>query len=254
MSHITSPRRVARKPVLLATASLLALAVASSDLRAQSAQSTGSPPSTASAPPGQWSSWSEAGLTGHPALDPALGLPPLGPFADLTPGAGWEGALGFDYRLAQCGATTAPWLVKANPAPCLSPYHVFGQFRYGQNNGASDPFSRTSIPISLRTTAFLGTPNRAFGDQPSRREAIVSRSAQRRDIALRFLCGRGDAECGPLLLHEPAPLSASLTAIEERAGRRRAPIRRRSPRRWSFASSAHIGWRCSDRLDRAVRG
>jgi hypothetical protein len=77
----------------------------------------------------------------------------------LTPGAGWEGALGFDYRLAQCEATTAPWLVKANPAPCgLLPYHISGQFRYGQNYGGSDPVSRTSVPISLLTSLGLSTP------------------------------------------------------------------------------------------------
>jgi opacity protein-like surface antigen len=171
MSHNTSPRRLARKPVLLATVSLIALAVASSDLRAQSAQS---PPPAASAPQGQWSSWSEAGLTGHPATDPAIGLPPLGPFANLTPGAGWEGALGFDYHLAQCGASAAPLLAKANPAPCLSPYHVFGQFRYGQNNGGSDPFSRTNIPLTLFTSSGLPTPavvNSATGSATLNKES-----------------------------------------------------------------------------------
>ena len=80
----------------------------------------------------------------------------------MAPGVGWESALGFDYRLGQCEAPTATLLVKANPAPCWrSPYHIVGQFRYGQNNGGSDPFSRNGIPISLRTTAFLGTPTAA---------------------------------------------------------------------------------------------
>jgi Legionella pneumophila major outer membrane protein precursor len=142
MQRVTERRLVGRRGVLLAGASMIALAVACSDVRAQSSQS---------APPqGQWSSWSEAGLTGHPATDPALGLPPLGPFANMTPGVGWESALGFDYRQVQC-EVTATLLVKA---PCWqrwSPYHVFGQFRYGQNNGASDPFNDTNIPISLGT-------------------------------------------------------------------------------------------------------
>jgi hypothetical protein len=89
-------------------------------------------------------------LTGHPATDPAIGLPPLGPFANMTPGLGWEGAIGFDHRM--CGATPAPLLVKANAGPCwLSPYHIVGQFRYGQNSGGSDPFSRVGVPLTLNT-------------------------------------------------------------------------------------------------------
>jgi len=144
--------------VLLAGVSMIALAVTCSDLRAQSAQSAPS----AQSPPNAWSSWSEGGFTGHPAGDPAAGLPALGPFANLTPGVGWEGALGFDYRLAQCEATPTSLLVKANRAPCgLSPYHISGQFRYGQNHGASDPFNRAGVPISLSTLAFLGTPTPA---------------------------------------------------------------------------------------------
>jgi opacity protein-like surface antigen len=155
MRRITSPRRLARKRVLLASASLVALAVASSDLRAQSTQST---PATTGAPQGQWSSWSEAGLTGHPALDPAIGLPPLGPVANVDPGSGWEGALGFDYHLGQCGAATAPLLVKAGPPCWLSPYHVSGQFRYGQNNGGSDPFSLTGVNVPFLTTSGTSAP------------------------------------------------------------------------------------------------
>ena len=136
MRRVAEPRQVARKGVLLASTSLIALAIASSDLRAQSAQSAQSPPPTVSAPQGQWSSWSEAGLTGHPATDPVLGLPPLGPVANITPGGGWEGAFGFDYRLAQ-------W----------SPYHINGQFRYTQNNGGSVPASSTNAPVTLFTTS-----------------------------------------------------------------------------------------------------
>jgi hypothetical protein len=96
-------------------------------------------------------------LTGHPATDPAVGLPPLGPFANIDPGVGWEGALGFDYRLA-CEAATAPFLVKANAVPCWSPYHISGQFRYGQNDGGSDPFSLTNVSIPLLTTSGTSTP------------------------------------------------------------------------------------------------
>jgi hypothetical protein len=89
-------------------------------------------------------------LTGHPATDPAIGLPPFGPFANLAPGAGWESALGFDHRLAGCEATAAPLPVKANPASCgWSPYHISGQFRYGQNNGVSDPFTHALSAFTL---------------------------------------------------------------------------------------------------------
>ena len=157
MRRITSPGRLARKRVLLASASLITLAVACSDVHAQSAQSA---PPTTGAPQGQWSSWSEAGLTGHPALDPALGLSPLGPFANVDPGFGWESAIGFDYRQALCEAR-ATLLVKAPCRQRWSPYHVFGQFRYGQNSGASDPISHTTS-IPLRTTAVLGTPTPAL--------------------------------------------------------------------------------------------
>jgi len=155
MRRITSPGRLARKRVLLASASLIALAVASSDVRAQSAQPA---PATTGAPQGQWSSWSEAGLTGHPALDPAIGLPPVGPVANVDPGSGWEGALGFDYRVGQCAAATAPLLVKAGPPCWLSPYHVSGQFRYGQNNGGSDPFSLTGVTVPFLTTSGGSAP------------------------------------------------------------------------------------------------
>jgi hypothetical protein len=149
VERVAERRRVARKGALLASASLIALAIASSDLRAQSVQSTPPPPAVG-APQGQWSTWSEAGLTGHPATDPAIGLPPLGPFANMTPGVGWEGALGFDYQLA-CEAATAPFLTKANPARCLLPYHIVGQFRYGQNAGGSDPFSLANAPLTVFT-------------------------------------------------------------------------------------------------------
>jgi hypothetical protein len=136
---------------------MIALAVASSDLRAQSTQP---PPPAVGSPQGQWSTWSEAGLTGHPATDPAIGLPPLGPFADMTPGAGWEGAIGFDHRL--CGTASAPLLVKSGPVACwLTPYHIVGQFRYGQNSGGSDPFSLTNSSLTL-TNSVSGLPHTAL--------------------------------------------------------------------------------------------
>jgi hypothetical protein len=141
MNCVRGPALLARKAMPLASVSMVALAIASSDLRAQSAQSTRSPPPAGSAPQGQWSSWSEAGLTGHPATDPAIGLPPFGPFANLTPGVGWEAAIGFDYQLAQ-----------------RSPYHISGQFRYGQNSGGSAPFSSTGIPLTLMTPSGSTTP------------------------------------------------------------------------------------------------
>ena len=67
----------------------------------------------------------------------------------MTPGMGWEGAIGFDHRL--CEATPVPLLVKANAPPCWSPYHIVGQFRYGQNSGGSDPFSLTNAPLTVFT-------------------------------------------------------------------------------------------------------
>jgi hypothetical protein len=154
---VAKPRRVTRKGVLLASTSLIALAVATSDLRAQSAQPTQLPTPVAGAPQGQWSSWSEAGLTGSPATDPAIGLAPFGPFANLAPGPGWEGAIGFDYR--QCDSPSTPLLARAGlPAPCrLSPYHIGGEFRYGQNNGGSDPFSSTGVTAPLFTTSGTST-------------------------------------------------------------------------------------------------
>jgi Legionella pneumophila major outer membrane protein precursor len=159
MRRVAEPGRVARKGALQASASLIVLAIASSDLRAQSAQSTQPSPPPAGAPQGQWSSWSDAGLTGHPATDPAIGLPPLGPFANIDPGIGWEGAIGFDHRLAGCEAATAPLLVEVGHTPCwLSPYHISGQFRYGQNIGGSDPVSRTNVSMSLLTTSGTATP------------------------------------------------------------------------------------------------
>jgi hypothetical protein len=132
MNCVSVPGLVARKAALLASVSMMALVVALSDLRAQ--QQSGAPPG--GAPPGTGSSWSEAGLTGQPATDPAIGLPPFGPFADLGPGVGWTAAVGFDYHPAQ------------------SPYLFSGQFRYDRNNGTSAP---TSSPITGTATLNKGT-------------------------------------------------------------------------------------------------
>lgn len=129
-----APGRPARKTALLVTASMIALAVASSDVRAADLT-----PILTKAPPvaavhDVWTWWGEGGFTGRPAGDPAIGLPPFGPFASLTPGVGYEAAIGFDFQPAQ-------W----------SPYHVSGQFRYGQNRGASSTFFSQNIPLTLMT-------------------------------------------------------------------------------------------------------
>jgi len=53
--------------------------------------------------------------------------------------------------------------------------------------------------------------NRVFGDQPSRREIIISGSAKRCDVALPLLCWRGGAERRPVA-HEPTPLLEHVAA------------------------------------------
>src|SRR6516225_6510767 len=53
--------------------------------------------------------------------------------------------------------------------------------------------------------------DRVFGDQPSRRAAILSGSAKRCDVALWLLSWRGGAERRPLL-HEPPPLLKQIAA------------------------------------------
>jgi hypothetical protein len=55
---------------------------------------------------------------------------------DLTPKVGWEAAAGFDYRLAG------------------SPWHVSGQFRYGESNASA--LAATSGTISPLVLALLG--------------------------------------------------------------------------------------------------
>jgi len=130
----------ARKAVLLAGASLIALAVATADLHAADLT-----PMVTKAPPAavvqdQWTWWGEGGFTFRPGGDPLVGL--IVPLTGLTPGEGWEAAIGFDYRLAY-------W----------SPYHISGQFRYGQNNGGSTNFS--GGPYALTLFRIFGTPTPA---------------------------------------------------------------------------------------------
>jgi opacity protein-like surface antigen len=96
------------------------------------------------AQPRQFRIWGEGGAIwsgGDPMLQPyllgiglgigGLGSNPAGVF-DLSPKLGWEGAGGFDYRIAN------------------STWHVSGQFRYGENGKAGDSASGNgSIPPGL---------------------------------------------------------------------------------------------------------
>jgi hypothetical protein len=133
------PARSARKAVLLASASIIVLAVASSDLRAADlALPVKAPP--APVVRDVWTWWAEGGFTGPPAGDPAVGLPPIGPFANVSPGPGWEAAIGFDYAPGN-----------------LSPYHISGQFRYGENNRGLAGFSGSPFAVEL-VNGFFHTP------------------------------------------------------------------------------------------------
>jgi hypothetical protein len=109
-----------RKSVLLASASIIAMAIACSDVRAADL-----PTYPAKAPAAivkdEWNWWVEGGFTGPPAGDPSIGfLVPA--IATFSPGPGWEAAIGFDYRRGE-------W----------SPYHINMQFRYGvRTTGAQE--------------------------------------------------------------------------------------------------------------------
>ena len=118
---------------------MIALAVACADVRAQSALSV-----DASSRPMVFvvRSWVDRS-SGH---RPSPWSATTRTFRKLTPGAGWEGALGFDYRLAGCGAPSATFLVKTVRACWLSPYHISGQFRYGQNGGGSAHSAALAFP------------------------------------------------------------------------------------------------------------
>ena len=61
-------------------------------------------------------------------------------------------------------------------------------------------------------TAAARCGNRVFGDQPSRRQQILARLPDRRDVTSRRLRGRGGAERRPLL-HQPAPLLEKIATL-----------------------------------------
>lgn len=129
----------ARKGVLLAGASLIALAIGSADLSAADLK-----PKVVKARPAvvvkdKWIWWAQGGYTARPAGDPLIGLP-IAPLGSFNPGPGWEAAIGFDYL-------PGTW----------SPYHISGQFRYGVNNRSSG-FGSGPIPVTLVTFGGGTTP------------------------------------------------------------------------------------------------
>ena len=125
----------ARKNVLLASASILAMAVACSDVSAADL-----PVLPAKAPAAIDRRMELVGrrwIHGPPAGDPSIGfLVPA--IATFSPGPGWEAAIGFDYRRGE-------W----------SPYHISMQFRYGENDRGSRSFSGGPFPITLATPFFF---------------------------------------------------------------------------------------------------
>jgi hypothetical protein len=163
----------ARRSVLLASVSIIAVAVACTEVSAAdlAVYPTKAPPLVSD----QWTWWAEGGFTGPPAGDPSLAF--LAPAtANFSPGSGWEAAIGFDY---QRGA----W----------SPYHISMQFRYGENNGGSKNFGGGPYPISLTTPfAFAQTPANVFasGSDSSREDHWLVDFAVGRDFAL----GSGTAQ------------------------------------------------------------
>lgn len=160
--------RAARKRVLLAGASIIAMAVACSDVSAADlpAFPTKAP---AAIVKDEWSWWLEGGFTGPPAGDPSIGfLVPA--IATFNPGPGWEAAIGFDYKRGE-------W----------SPYHVVMQFRYGENDRGSRNFSGGPFPITLVTPfRFSPTPANviANGSDSSREDHWLVDFAVGRDFAL----------------------------------------------------------------------
>jgi hypothetical protein len=156
----------ARKSGLLASASMIAMAVACTDVSAADL-----PVFPTKAPPivkDQWTWWVEGGFTGPPAGDPSIGL--LVPaIASFRPGAGWEAAIGFDYKRAE-------W----------SPYHISMQFRYGENNGGSSGFNGGPFPITLVTLTGSPTPANVFaqGSDRSKENHWLVDFAVGRDFAL----------------------------------------------------------------------
>jgi hypothetical protein len=123
----------ARQCALLAGASLIAMAVACSEVSAADLPVKAS----AAIVKDEWSWWAEGGFTGPPAGDASIGF--VAPaIASYDPGPGWEAAIGFDYRRAD-------W----------SPYHVIMQFRYGENARGWRNFVGGPFPLTLTTPLFL---------------------------------------------------------------------------------------------------
>ena len=132
-------RRVSLRIALFAGVSSIALAAASSAVSAADLPVKAPVVAPAPAPRDLWTWWIEGGA--FDTADPYFGL--SAPFNGITPRWGWEGAIGFDYRMG-----------------AFSPYHLSGQFRYGAAKrssafsrtesffgGTSTPFSRTASPI-----------------------------------------------------------------------------------------------------------
>lgn len=133
-------RRFARKGVLLASASILAVMLATGEAGASDLPTTKGPAIFKEPPPAdQWTVSIMGGYSLAPGSDPAIG--PI-PFGGLAPGPGWiTGAL-IDYAPAS-----------------LTPYHFSADFRYGQNSRGGTAFSRGPFGINLvqpTPTAFTG--------------------------------------------------------------------------------------------------
>ena len=158
---------MARKSVLLASASMIAMAVACSDVGAADLPAFTKAP--AAIVKDEWSWWVEGGFTGPPAGDPSIGfLVPA--IATFNPGPGWEAAIGFDYKRGE-------W----------SPYHISMQFRYGENDRGSRNFSGGPFSITLATPFFFSpTPANvnANGSDRYREDHWLVDFAVGRDFAL----------------------------------------------------------------------
>ena len=94
----------------------------------------------------RWTWWAEGGAikTGDPAFGP---FPFLTTPVGIRPGTGWEAAIGFDYAPAS-----------------FSPYHISGQFRYGEARRKNKSFpANVNIPsppgfvFATRTTSVFAT-------------------------------------------------------------------------------------------------
>lgn len=133
-------RRFARKSILLASASILAVALASAEAGASDLPTTKGPPVyQPPLPTDVWTAWVLGGYSLAPGTDPAVG--PI-PFVGMSPGPGWIAGAGVDYM-----------------AGSWAPYHISGDFRYGQNDRAARPFGMTGFPVQIGTgsPAFVST-------------------------------------------------------------------------------------------------